>query len=128
MHHRSRLRYVQPSLSFKPDLIDCFLSAVANIYTVGECIKALVFSQRRHLQRAVAKLDLVKSEGYLQAVKNEVQFLLEMLRCLDAFTRQQTRLVVVVDGLDSCEQAKVLREVAAHEKAVLARACMDNLI
>lgn len=55
----------------------------------------------------MAKLDVVKSEGYLQAVKNEVQFLLEMLKCLDAFTRQQTRLVVVVDGLDSCEQAKV---------------------
>ncbi|VVC99294.1 unnamed protein product [Leptidea sinapis] len=28
--------------------------------------------------------------------------------CLDAFTGQQTRLVVVVDALDSCEQEKVL--------------------
>lgn len=30
------------------------------------------------------------------------------MKCLDAFTVQQTRLVVVVDGLDSCEQEKVL--------------------
>lgn len=31
-----------------------------------------------------------------------------MVRCLDAFTGQQTRLVIVVDGLDSCEQDQVL--------------------
>ena len=81
---------------------------IANLYTIGNCIKSLVFSHRKHLQRAVAKLDLVKSEGYLQAVKNEVQLMLDMIKCLDAFTNQQTRLVVVVDGLDSCEQSKVL--------------------
>ncbi len=34
--------------------------------------------------------------------------MLDTVRCLDAFTGQQSRLVVVVDGLDSCEQAKVL--------------------
>lgn len=30
------------------------------------------------------------------------------VKCLDAFTQQQTRLVIIVDGLDSCEQDKVL--------------------
>lgn len=30
------------------------------------------------------------------------------VKCLDAFTGQQTRLVVVVDALDSCEQDRVL--------------------
>lgn len=30
------------------------------------------------------------------------------VKCLDSFTQQQTRLVIVVDGLDSCEQDKVL--------------------
>jgi KAP family P-loop domain len=30
------------------------------------------------------------------------------VKCLDSFTGQQTRLVVIVDGLDSCEQDKVL--------------------
>ncbi len=33
--------------------------------------------------------------------------MLDMLKCLDAFAGQQSRLVVVVDGLDSCEQPKV---------------------
>ena len=44
----------------------------------------------------------------LQAVKGEVHLLLEMVRRLDSLTGQQSRLVVVVDGLDSCEQSKVL--------------------
>ena len=43
---------------------------VANIYTIGNCFVSLAFSQRKHLQRAVAKLDVVKSEGYLQVSKN----------------------------------------------------------
>jgi ankyrin repeat-rich membrane spanning protein len=30
------------------------------------------------------------------------------VKCLDAYSQQQTRLVVIVDGLDSCEQDKVL--------------------
>jgi hypothetical protein len=30
------------------------------------------------------------------------------VKCLDSFTSQQTRLVIIVDGLDSCEQDKVL--------------------
>jgi ankyrin repeat-rich membrane spanning protein len=81
---------------------------VANLYTIGNAVQALVFSQRKQLQKAVAAHDVVKSEGYLQAVKHEVNLMLEMVRCLDAFSGFQTRLVVVVDGLDSCEQPKVL--------------------
>ena len=81
---------------------------IANIQTFVRCFKSLVFSHRKHLQSAVAKLDLVKSEGYLQAVKSEVQLMVNMSKTLDAFTGCQTRLVVVVDGLDSCEQGRVL--------------------
>lgn len=32
----------------------------------------------------------------------------DMVTCMDSLTNQQTRLVVIVDGLDSCEQDKVL--------------------
>ena len=81
---------------------------IANIQSVYHLIKSLVFSHRRHLQSAVSKLDLVQSEGYLQAVKSEVQLIVNMSKTLDAFTGCQTRLVVVVDGLDSCEQGRVL--------------------
>ena len=81
---------------------------VANVYTIGQTLNALLFSQRTHLQRSVAKHDVINSEGYLQAVKKEVNLLKEMVSCLDAFSGQQSRLIVVVDGLDSVEQRKVL--------------------
>ena len=42
------------------------LILVANISTFVRCIKSLIFSQRKHLQSTIAKLELVKSEGYLQ--------------------------------------------------------------
>ena len=51
---------------------------------------------------------MIVSPGYLQAVKKEVTLLMEMVRGLDAFSGQQSRLIVVVDGLDSVEQRKVL--------------------
>ena len=77
------------------------LIMVANISTFWRCLKSLIFSQRKHLQRTIAKLDLVKSEGYLQAVKNEVQLMVSMIKAIDAFTGLQTRLVVIV-GENEC--------------------------
>ena len=32
-----------------------------------------------------------------------------MAKTIDSFTQNQTRLVVIIDGLDACEQDKVLR-------------------
>ncbi|KAJ9575076.1 hypothetical protein L9F63_007737, partial [Diploptera punctata] len=84
------------------------VAIVANLYTWTQMLQALLFSQRRHLQRAISHLDTLKSEGFLQALRSEVNLMTEMVKCLDSFTSQQTRLVVIVDGLDSCEQDKVL--------------------
>ena len=36
---------------------------VANLYTIAQVLNALLFSQRTHLQRAVAKHDVINSEG-----------------------------------------------------------------
>lgn len=42
-------------------------------------------------------------------MKNEVELMAKMAKNIDSFTQHQTRLVVVIDGLDSCEQDKVLQ-------------------
>ena len=42
-------------------------------------------------------------------MKKEVELMGRMTRCMDAFLTCHTRLVVVVDGLDSCEQEKLLQ-------------------
>ncbi|KAK0171309.1 hypothetical protein PV328_009054 [Microctonus aethiopoides] len=83
-------------------------SVIANLYAWSKTLVAVIFSQRRHLQRSIAKLDTLKSEGFLQILKTEVSLMTEMVKCLDRFTAQQSRLVLIVDGLDSCEQDKVL--------------------
>ncbi|XP_025602086.2 kinase D-interacting substrate of 220 kDa B isoform X3 [Athalia rosae] len=81
---------------------------IANLYTWSRMLQAVVFSQRRHLQRSISKLETLKSEGFIQTLRGEVNLMTEMVKCLDSFTSQQSRLVVIVDGLDSCEQDKVL--------------------
>lgn len=48
------------------------IAAVANLYTWSRMFAALLFSQRRHLQKSIAKLDTLKSEGFLQALRQEV--------------------------------------------------------
>jgi len=52
---------------------------IANLYTWAQMLQALVFSQRRHLQRAIAHLDTLKSEGFLQALRSEVTLMTEMV-------------------------------------------------
>lgn len=52
---------------------------VANIYTLSHMMKAVIFSQRRHLQKTIAKLDTLKSEGFLQALKCEVTLMTDMV-------------------------------------------------
>ncbi|XP_076638415.1 ankyrin repeat-rich membrane spanning isoform X1 [Colletes latitarsis] len=84
------------------------VSVIANLYTWSRTLQALVFSQRRHLQRSISKLETLKSEGFIQTLRSEVSLMTEMVKCLDSFMAQQSRLVVIVDGLDSCEQDKVL--------------------
>ncbi|XP_030768252.1 kinase D-interacting substrate of 220 kDa B isoform X3 [Sitophilus oryzae] len=84
------------------------VATIANAYTWSKLFRSVLFSQRRHLQRSIAKLETVKSEGFLQTLRQEVNLMKDMVKCLDSLSAQQTRLVIVVDGLDSCEQEKVL--------------------
>uniref|UniRef100_A0A8D8VMQ1 Kinase D-interacting substrate of 220 kDa n=1 Tax=Cacopsylla melanoneura TaxID=428564 RepID=A0A8D8VMQ1_9HEMI len=89
-------------------LLVVVLAVLFNLPLFGRLFQSLLFSQRTQLQRAVSNLDTLKSEGFLQALRSEVNLLIDMTRCMDGFMSQHTRLVIIVDGLDSCEQDKVL--------------------
>ncbi|XP_060527661.1 kinase D-interacting substrate of 220 kDa B isoform X3 [Cylas formicarius] len=92
-------------------IVAAFLLAivtVANVYTWSKLFRSMFFSQRRHLQKSISKLETLKSEGFLQTLRQEVNLMKDMVKCLDGLSSQQTRLVIIVDGLDSCEQEKVL--------------------
>lgn len=55
------------------------VSVVANLYTWSRTMQALVFSQRRHLQRNISKLETLKSEGFTQSLKGEVKLMTDMV-------------------------------------------------
>ena len=57
----------------------------------------------------VFRLESLKMEGFMQSLKREVEVMGQLTNCMDAFTTTHTRLVVIVDGLDSCEQEKLLQ-------------------
>lgn len=42
-------------------------------------------------------------------LKHEVELMSKMAKTIDGFTQNQTRMAVIIDGLDACEQDKVLQ-------------------
>lgn len=64
------------------------VSIIANLYTWNRTLQALVFSQRRHLQRSISKLETLKSEGFIQTLRGEVSLMTEMVRELFYYNMQ----------------------------------------
>ncbi|XP_069130680.1 kinase D-interacting substrate of 220 kDa B-like isoform X1 [Argopecten irradians] len=85
------------------------LSIISNAFTWGKAMLALLRSQQSRINQAADKIEVIKMDGLMQKLKYEVTLMTKMVTCMDKFTNSQTRLVVIVDGLDSCEQDKVLQ-------------------
>ncbi|XP_049538883.1 kinase D-interacting substrate of 220 kDa isoform X2 [Anopheles darlingi] len=78
--------------------------AIANLHAWSKLTKALFMSQGKHLKQAFSNNEAAP----LTALGAEVSLMTDMVRCLDAFTGQQSRLVGVVDALDSCDTERTL--------------------
>lgn len=85
------------------------LVIIGNIYIWGQVIFVLFFLQRRRIMKVVDRVDKIRVDGLMYILKYEVDLMVKMVIFMDKFTDSQTRLVVIVDGLDSCEQDKVLQ-------------------
>lgn len=85
---------------------------LTNLYTWVRMVLSLFRSHHRRIHSYLAHVDAT-SGGYMEALKGEIELMSAMVHCLDAFVGKQTRLVLIVDGLDSCEQDKVLRVLDA---------------
>uniref|UniRef100_A0A6I8SPQ5 Kinase D-interacting substrate 220kDa n=1 Tax=Xenopus tropicalis TaxID=8364 RepID=A0A6I8SPQ5_XENTR len=81
---------------------------VLNCRTWWQVMDSILNSQRKRLHGAASKLHKLKSEGFMKVLKWEVELMAKMAKTIDSFTQNQTRLVVIIDGLDACEQDKVL--------------------
>ncbi|XP_051501195.1 kinase D-interacting substrate of 220 kDa B isoform X1 [Myxocyprinus asiaticus] len=85
------------------------LALLLNCRTWWQVTDSVLNSQRKRLHSAANKLHKLKSEGFMKVLKTEVELMAKMAKTIDGFTQNQTRLVVIIDGLDSCEQDKVLQ-------------------
>ncbi|XP_005950523.1 kinase D-interacting substrate of 220 kDa B isoform X6 [Haplochromis burtoni] len=85
------------------------LALLLNCRTWWQVTDSVLNSQRKRLHSAANRMHKLKSEGFMKVLKHEVELMARMAKTIDGFTQHQTRLAVVIDGLDSCEQDKVLQ-------------------
>lgn len=78
------------------------LGAFLNLNAWAKAFNTIFFSQGRYLKQ------IMKSNDGLTALSGEVMMMADMVKCLDSFTGQQSRLVGVVDTLDSCDTERTL--------------------
>ncbi|CAK9304562.1 unnamed protein product [Gordionus sp. m RMFG-2023] len=88
------------------------IAFIANIPVWKRLFQFSFYSQAKRVMKS-ADLDPNKLEGFMQKVKMEVNHLVDLVQTIDLFTNRHTRLVVVIDGLDSCEQDKILQVLEA---------------
>ncbi|XP_068608545.1 kinase D-interacting substrate of 220 kDa B [Brachionichthys hirsutus] len=85
------------------------LALLLNCRTWWQVADSVLNSQRKRLHGAANHLHKLKSEGFMKVLKHEVELISKMAKAIDGFTQNQTRMAVIIDGLDACEQDKVLQ-------------------
>ncbi|XP_041827164.1 kinase D-interacting substrate of 220 kDa B isoform X2 [Melanotaenia boesemani] len=85
------------------------LALLFNCKTWWQVADSILNSQRKRLHGAANNLHKLKSEGFMKVLKHEVEMMSKMAKTIDGFTQNQTRMAVIIDGLDACEQDKVLQ-------------------
>ena len=51
----------------------------------------------------------IKCDSFIFKLKREVDLIAHTVKTIDSFSHSCTRLVIIIDGLDSCEQSKVVQ-------------------
>lgn len=87
--------------------------AFVNLNAWAKMFGAMFYSQRRYLKQ------IMKSNEGLTALSAEVAMLCDMVTCMDSFTGQQSRLVGVIDMLDSCNTERTLAILNAVQTLLL---------
>ncbi|CAD5215858.1 unnamed protein product [Bursaphelenchus okinawaensis] len=82
-------------------------AALPLVYTFT--VRLMVNLPQRRIKNVMHRLHNLPFERVVQKMQKEVDLLTNLIHSLDAFTNSQTRLVVQVDGLDSCEQTNMVQ-------------------
>ena len=84
------------------------LAILVNLWNFLQFVYQLVYPPRMRMDRRARWAARAKPDEFLRSMKQEVTTLSSMVQCMDAFQGVQTRMVLIVDGLDSCEQEQIL--------------------
>ena len=84
------------------------VAIVFNVHNIVRFLYHLVWSPHVRITRAANSDGQLRTENFLRVLKSEADTFAGLVRCVDAFQGTATRLVIIVDGLDSCEQELVL--------------------
>lgn len=85
----------------------CVFFAISPIYIFT--VRMLISLPQRRIKRLTHRLHSLPFERLVQKLQHEVDLLTSMINSLNAFTNSQARLVIMVDGLDSCEQNSMVQ-------------------
>lgn len=85
------------------------VATLTHLFTWSRMLVEIFVSPRRRLNQISSDRNSVRLEGYIENMKKEVEMVSSMTKCMDSFRNKHTRLVVIIDGLDSCEQDKLLQ-------------------
>uniref|UniRef100_A0A0N5AP23 ANK_REP_REGION domain-containing protein n=1 Tax=Syphacia muris TaxID=451379 RepID=A0A0N5AP23_9BILA len=97
----------------------CCLLSVYPVYLF--LYYGFINTPKRRIEFTVHKLNTLRFEGFMQKLQHEVNLITALINFLDAFTSSQTRLVILVDGLDNCEQERMIQTLDALELLFTAR-------
>lgn len=81
--------------------------SITPIYLIG--IRLFINVPKHRIAKISHKIHLMSFEHVVQKLQREVDMLIAMIKTLDSFTNSQTRMVIIIDGLDSCEQNKIIQ-------------------
>lgn len=72
-------------------------------------VRMFVNLPQRRVKRLTHRVNQLPFERLVQKLQAEVDLLTSMITSLNAFTNSQTRLMIMVDGLDSCDQNSMVQ-------------------
>lgn len=85
------------------------IAVLLNSVNIVKFVYHLLYPTHARLHRIAQRASSIKQEHFLHRLKVEADTLADLVECIDAFQSRQTRMVLFVDGLDSCEQEQILR-------------------
>ena len=87
------------------------ISIIGSSFTWVKILWSLVRSPKNYIMNIANsnKNSETKVESFIFKLKREVDLISHTVKTIDSFSNSCTRLCIIIDGLDSCEQSKVVQ-------------------